>query len=111
MVRTSFASGSRQYSTASSHHTLAVNGVAYSPNGTRLASASHDKTVRVWSLADGAAVRERVERRERSKGDGVNQSERGVLDGVQLLQVMHGDNVLLQLLVFMLGFVVEGPAP
>lgn len=34
-------------------HTQAVNGVAWSPNGRRIASASLDDTVQVWDAADG----------------------------------------------------------
>ena len=37
-------------------HTDAVNGVAYSPDGTRLASASSDGTVQVWDAITGQEV-------------------------------------------------------
>jgi len=33
-----------------------VNSVSWSPDGTRLASGSYDKTVRVWDVATGASV-------------------------------------------------------
>jgi WD40 repeat protein len=39
-----------------SGHTDAVNGVAYSPDGTRLASASSDGSVRVWDVITGREV-------------------------------------------------------
>jgi len=37
-------------------HTEAVNGVAYSPDGTRLASASSDGTLRVWDAITGQVL-------------------------------------------------------
>ncbi|HEX7734421.1 MAG TPA: protein kinase, partial [Ktedonobacteraceae bacterium] len=37
-------------------HTALVTGVAWSPDGTRLASASHDRTVQVWNASNGSAL-------------------------------------------------------
>ena len=38
-------------------HTNTVAGVAFSPNGNWIASASHDRTIRVWDAATGRLVR------------------------------------------------------
>lgn len=37
-------------------HTKAVYDIAFSPDGTRIASASHDMTVRVWDVRDSAPL-------------------------------------------------------
>jgi serine/threonine protein kinase/WD40 repeat protein len=38
-------------------HTQAVNSVAWSPDGTRIASASSDRTVQIWKATDGTLIR------------------------------------------------------
>ena len=43
-------------------HTDWVESVSWSPDGKQLASASHDKTVRVWDAATGVAVGEALQR-------------------------------------------------
>jgi WD40 repeat protein len=37
-------------------HGVAVNSVAYAPDGKRLASAAHDNTVRVWDVENGECL-------------------------------------------------------
>jgi len=42
----------------SNGHTDYINSVAFSPNGGQLASASDDKTVRLWNVATGTEIRQ-----------------------------------------------------
>src|SRR3989442_25143 len=37
-------------------HVNAISGLAWSPDGTRIASASYDKTVQVWDVATGKGL-------------------------------------------------------
>ena len=37
-------------------HSASVNGLAWSPDGTKIASASSDKTVMIWNAATGEAL-------------------------------------------------------
>jgi WD40 repeat protein len=37
-------------------HSSAVTSVAFSPNSARLASASHDRTVKIWDASSGACL-------------------------------------------------------
>ena len=37
-------------------HSRRVNSVSFSPDGTRIASGSNDKTVKVWSVESGKCV-------------------------------------------------------
>jgi Tfp pilus assembly protein PilF len=37
-------------------HSAPVRAIAFSPDGTRLASASHDRTIKLWDMATGAEV-------------------------------------------------------
>ena len=48
-------------------HRMAVNAVAWSPDGTRIAFASFDKTVQVWDVAMGDAISKVVVRPVRPK--------------------------------------------
>jgi WD40 repeat protein len=38
-------------------HMAKINGIAFTPDGRQLVSASNDKTIRVWELASGKTVR------------------------------------------------------
>ena len=37
-------------------HQDLINSVAFSPNGQFIASGSHDKTIRIWNLADDKEI-------------------------------------------------------
>lgn len=46
-----------KYKIFEGHRQVGVNSVAFSPDGTLLASASDDRTVRIWKVEDGTCLR------------------------------------------------------
>jgi len=53
-------------------HKSSVSSVAFSPDGSRLASASLDRTVRIWNVERGVSVRVLEGRENRLRGVAFN---------------------------------------
>jgi WD40 repeat protein len=57
MVLPTFAQGRPDIVWMRGRHTDGVNSVAFSPDGSLLASGSRDRTIKLWRVADGSLVR------------------------------------------------------